>query len=98
MIFEQATIQVAPENAEGFEAAIAKSTPLFQNAEGCQSLALERIIEHPGRYVLRIGWTSVEVHTETFVKSDSFNAFRDLAGPFMTAAPDVIHVVPTALF
>ncbi len=98
MIFEQATIQVAPESSAAFEAAIAKSAPLFKDAEGCNSLALEKIVEHPGRYVLRIGWTSVETHTDTFVKSDAFAAFRELAGPFMTAAPEVIHVVPTTLF
>lgn len=98
MIYEQATLQVAPEKADAFEAAIASSSPGFKAAQGCRSLALEAVIEHPGRYVLRIGWDAVEDHTETFVKSDAFAAFRELVGPFLTAAPDVIHVRPTTHF
>ncbi len=98
MIFEQATLQIAPENAAAFEAAIAASSPDFQSAKGCRSLALEQVIEHPGRYVLRIGWDSVEDHTVTFVQSDAFAAFRDRVGPFFTGAPDVIHVTPVNHF
>lgn len=98
MIFEQATIQVAPEKAEAFEAAIASTAPLFRKAQGCTSLALERIVETPGRYVLRIGWNTVEDHTETFTKSADFAEFVATAGPFMTGTPSVIHVVSTTLF
>lgn len=98
MIYEQATLQTAPEKAEAFEAAITGSAPFFRNASGCHSLALERIVEHPGRYVLRIGWDSVEAHTVDFVSSPDFETFKTVVGPFLTAAPDVIHVEPTVLF
>ncbi|MBJ7483183.1 antibiotic biosynthesis monooxygenase [Brevundimonas sp.] len=98
MIFEQATIQVAPEKAVAFEAAIAATAPLFRRAQGCTSLALERMVETPGRYVLRIGWNTVEDHTEIFTKSADFAEFVAMAGPFMTETPSVIHVVPTSLF
>ena len=98
MIFEQATIQVSPDKAAAFEAALASTTPLFRKAQGCTSLALERVVETPGRYVLRIGWTTVEDHTETFTKSADFAEFVATTGPFMTETPSVIHVVPTSLF
>lgn len=98
MIFEQATLQVAPEKAKEFEAVIAGSTPLFRTSSDCHSLSLEKVIEHPGRYVLRIGWSSVEAHTVDFVSTEAFSQFRERVTPFLTAAPDVIHVEPTSHF
>jgi len=93
MIHEIATIPVDPDQADAFEAAVAEARPLFEAAKGFRSFALERSIETPGRYLLVIGWESVEAHTVDFRGSPDFQAWRALAGPFFAATPSVEHVI-----
>lgn len=91
MIRELATLMIDPAKAAGFEAAVAEAKPLFLAAEGCHSMRLERVIEEPGRYLLVVEWETLAHHMETFRNSPSFTRWRDLAGPFFTQPPQVVH-------
>ena len=44
MITEIAIITIDPTNAAAFESAVQKAAPLFRAAQGCRSMALERVI------------------------------------------------------
>lgn len=98
MIREIATLTIDPARAADFEAAVREAAPLFRAAEGCEGMALDRAIEEPGTYQLRVKWRTVEDHTITFRGSDAFQQWRALAGPFFTAPPAVVHVEHHELF
>ena len=92
MIHEVATLMIDPARAPEFEAAVAQARPVFEAAPGFVSFALERSIETPGRYLLVVGWTSVEAHMVEFRGSPGFSRWRELAGPVFVAPPSVEHV------
>lgn len=91
-VLEIADIRVKPENSAAFEAAVAEAVPLFRAAPGCESLRLERSIEQPGRYLLVVGWATIEAHTVDFRGSEAFTAWRGLVGQYFAAPPHVEHV------
>ena len=91
MITEIATLRIDPARAAEFEAAVAAAVPYFQASEGCHGMALERVIETPGVYNLRVLWESVEHHMVTFRESDNFQKWRAAAGPFFVEPPKVVH-------
>ncbi|MDI7773927.1 antibiotic biosynthesis monooxygenase family protein [Asticcacaulis sp. EMRT-3] len=98
MIFEIARLSIDPARSNDFEAAVARAAPLFKSAEGCHGMALERVIETPGHYILRVTWATVDHHMVTFRNSDNFQQWRALAGPFFLEAPQVIHSAMTTYF
>ncbi|WP_221793792.1 antibiotic biosynthesis monooxygenase family protein [Aquisediminimonas sediminicola] len=91
MIIEIALITIDPTQAHAFEHAVAQARDIFQTAEGCRGMRLERMIEDPAKYMLRIQWDSLEHHMVTFRNSEGFQAWRALASPFFVAAPVVEH-------
>lgn len=91
MITEIAHITIDPANAVAFEAAVAEASAAFRSAEGCHGMSLERVIEDPAQYRLRVLWESVDHHMVTFRNSDAFQLWRGLAGPFFAAPPRVEH-------
>ncbi|MEI9851551.1 MAG: hypothetical protein WDN24_12720 [Sphingomonas sp.] len=64
---------------------------MIEAAEGSHSMALERVIETPGQYRLRVEWDSVDHHMVTFRESPGFKEWRALAGPFFAGTPFVEH-------
>jgi len=91
MITEIAHLTIAPADAEAFEAAVARAAPELRAAEGSHSMALERIIETPGGYRLRVEWDSVDHHMVTFRQSEGYARWRAIVGGYFTAAPVVEH-------
>jgi quinol monooxygenase YgiN len=98
MITEIATITIDPARADAFEAAVASAAPVLRAAAGSHSMALERVIEAPGKYLLRVQWDSVDHHMVTFRESDGFKAWRALAGPFFAVTPTVEHTEAVGRF
>ena len=98
MITEIAMLTIDPARATDFEAAVAQAAPQFRSAPGCRTMALERVIEDPGRYRLVVQWETLEAHTVDFRNSPNFTAWRALAGPFFTAPPVVEHSASVARF
>jgi len=91
MITEIAIITIDPARAAEFEAAIAQAGPIIEAAEGSRSMQVERVIETPGKYVLRVEWDRVEDHMVTFRESPAFKDWRALVGPFFVGTPQVEH-------
>lgn len=93
MIFEVATIDVKRGSEEAFESGVAEALPLFRRAKGCHSVRLERSLETPSRYLLVVGWDTLEDHVERFRNSADFQAWRSLVGHTFAAPPLVEHMV-----
>ncbi len=91
MITEIAIITVDAARAADFELAVAKAAPLFQAAEGCHGMALERVIERAGQYRLVVQWDSLDAHMTGFRNSADFSRWRALAGPFFQGPVDMVH-------
>lgn len=91
MITETAFITIDPADAGAFEAAVAKASPAFQNAEGCHGMSLDRVIEDPAQYRLCVQWESVDHHMVTFRNSAAFQIWRGLAGSYFAKPPHVEH-------
>lgn len=91
MITEIATIMIDPARAQDFEAAITQAAAVIRGAEGSHSMAVERVIETPGKYLLRVEWASVAHHMVTFRESPAFKDWRALVGPFFVDTPVVEH-------
>ena len=96
MILEHAVITIRPGTASEFEAAVAEARPLFDAAKGFVSLQLHRGMEAPDRYVLLVGWETVEDHIEGFRGSEAFTRWRALIGPCLESPPVVEHLAPVA--
>ena len=96
MILEHALITVRPDAHDEFEAALARARRVISAAPGFLSLALHRGIESPDRYLLLVGWESLEDHTVGFRESPAFAEWRSHIGPFFDTPPDVDHYAPVA--
>lgn len=98
MVTEIALLTIDPSRAAEFERAVAEASPLFRRSRGCRAMALERSIDQPGRYILRVQWDRIEDHTEGFRNSPEFRSWRELAGPFFVTPPEVDHAESAAQF
>jgi heme-degrading monooxygenase HmoA len=92
MILESAEIFVKPGMEEQFEAGVRQATPLFQRAQGCLGMGLQRGIENPRAYRLLVQWQILEDHTVHFRSSEDFQAWRELVGDCFDGAPVVTHL------
>ena len=95
MIHEVASIEVIPGKEAEFEQGVREAAPLFQRAQGCKGMALQREIERPNHYRLYVNWETLEDHTVRFRGSADFTAWRSLVGRFFAAPPSVSHVETT---
>lgn len=98
MIFEMAVLTIDPDTADAFEIAVSECVPLFRAAQGCRSMALESTDEDRGRYVLRVGWDSIDDHMTGFRESPAFQQWRARVGGFFVAPPVVAHHHPRRFF
>ena len=92
MIHEIAEITIKPGTHAAFEAAVREAVPLFQRAQGCLSMRLDRTIERPDTYRLLVGWATLENHTVDFRGSENFQAWRALVGGYFAEPPKVEHL------
>ncbi len=91
MILEHALINIRPGTHQEFEAAITKAREVISAAPGFCSFALHRGIEFPDRYLLIVGWETLEAHTDGFRQSPAFAEWRSHIGPFFEVPPEVDH-------
>lgn len=98
MLREIATLTVKPGAEADFETAVARAAPLFKASKGCHGMALERSVETPGRYFLRVDWATLEDHMTGFRESAAFGEWRALVGPFFAAPPSVEHSIEAARY
>jgi len=96
MILEHALITVRPDAHDEFQAGITRAREVISAAPGFRSFALHRGIESPDRYLLLVGWETLEDHTEGFRQSEAFAEWRSHIQPFFDGAPEVDHYTPLA--
>jgi heme-degrading monooxygenase HmoA len=94
MVLEHALISVRPGSHDEFEAAITRAREVISAAPGFRSFALHRGIESPDRYLLLVGWETLEDHTVGFRESPAFAEWRSHIGPFFDGLPEVDHSDP----
>jgi heme-degrading monooxygenase HmoA len=58
---------------------------------GFRSLALDRCIEQPKRYLLLVEWERLEDHTEGFRGSPQYGTWKELLHHFYEPFPVVEH-------
>jgi quinol monooxygenase YgiN len=92
MVVEVAFLEIDPEKAAAFEAAVASCELYFKAAKGCRSMALARVAEDPAQYRLLVAWDTVEDHMVGFRTSPGFQKWREIAGPFFVEPPQVEHL------
>lgn len=90
MVTERADIIVQQDKEAEFERAMHRGCALLMSAAGCASVSLLRCVERPSRYYLQLEWNSIEDH-QAFTKTPTFQAFRELAGPFFSERPAMEH-------
>lgn len=90
-VTEEAQLTVLPGKNEEFESAVRKAVPIFQAATGSRSFELDRVFEDSSKYVLRVGWDTLESHTEIFRGSAGFLLWRELVGQYFAEPPVVTH-------
>ena len=91
MILEIAQITIKPGMEAEFEAGVQRAAPLFKAAKGCKSMELKRSIESRQRYLLFVGWETLENHTVDFRGSADFTEWRNLVSHCFDGAPQVEH-------
>ncbi len=91
MVFEIAEIHVVAGQEAQFEAAVARAVPLFQRAQGCCGMELQRTVEAPTKYRLVVQWETLEDHTVHFRGSADFVEWRRLVGGHFASPPMVEH-------
>jgi quinol monooxygenase YgiN len=98
MITEIAYITIDPVNAAKFEAAVAEASAVLRQAKNCHGMSLERVIEDPSSYNLRVQWDTVDDHMKVFRESAGFARWRELAGPYFVQTPMVEHTDSVGTF
>lgn len=92
MILEIADIRITAGSNSAFEAAIDQAArQVLSKASGFRHYQIHHSIESPQRYVLQVGWDTVEDHTVGFRQSPAFAQWRALIGPFFAEPPMVEH-------
>lgn len=91
MVYKVAHIEVRQDMADEFMAGVKKAAPLFLSSEGCRGLSLERSVEFPEQFVLRVQWDSVAHNLELFVNSENFKSWRALVGHCFARKPQIYH-------
>jgi heme-degrading monooxygenase HmoA len=94
MILEHAVLDVISGEEERFERAFAEAKAIIASMPGFRSLALDRCIEQPTRYLLLVEWERLEDHTEGFRGSREYEKWRDLLHHFYEPFPVVEHFEP----
>ena len=94
MVTELADIHIHPGQDAAFLAAVAQAVPLFQRAQGCTAMRVEKRVEEDSNYLLIVAWATLDDHNIRFRESADFQEWRKLAGPFFARPPTVTHVTP----
>ena len=91
MILEHAVLDVISGEEPRFERAFAEAKSIIASMPGFRSLALDRCLEQPTGYLLRVEWERLEDHTEGFRGSPEYEKWRALLHHFYEPFPVVEH-------
>lgn len=92
MITETALISVRPGSEDQFLAALnSQGLGILEQAEGFESITIQRGIERPSVFLLTLRWARLEDHTETFRGGPLFTQWRAVISPYFDQPPTVEH-------
>ncbi|WP_030458211.1 antibiotic biosynthesis monooxygenase [Kitasatospora sp. NRRL B-11411] len=93
MILESALLDVRPGQEQDFLAAFAEARPLIAAQHGFRSLELRRCLDggRTSRFLLQVGWDTLEDHTEGFRRSPEYARWRELLHRSYDPFPAVEH-------
>jgi heme-degrading monooxygenase HmoA len=94
VILELAILDVRHGESRQFEEAFGEAKAVISAAPGFDHLELRKCLEDADRYVLLVGWDSLEDHTEGFRKSEAYQLWRNLLHHFYEPFPVVEHYEP----
>ena len=92
MILELVDIRIQPGQQAAFDEAIQRAiSTVASKAKGFQGFKVNKGIENPESYILKIFWDTLENQTVDFRGSPAFIEWRSIVGPFFAAPPVVEH-------
>lgn len=97
MIVEYVRYRVAPERGPALEEAYRRAAAALRASPDCLAFDVARSLDEPGRYVVRIGWTSVDGHLEGFRKGPVFPRFLEHVRPFVPDIEEMKHYEETGI-
>jgi quinol monooxygenase YgiN len=77
--------------AEAFTRAYTEAQRPLSASPHCLAYDLQRCVEEPGRFVLRITWDSLDGHMRGFRGSEEFRAFLGHIRPFVGMIEEMQH-------
>lgn len=97
MTIEYIRYRIDDDRHEEFLAAYASAAGPLAASSHCRSFELSRGVEEPNRYVLRIGWDSVDGHMSGFRRSDEFRRFFAHIAPYVDDIDEMAHYEATSV-
>lgn len=97
MIVEYIRYRVPEADATAFEDAYRRAAVPLSTAPQCVDYELTRCVDEPGRYVLRIRWTSASDHTEGFRRSAVFGEFFAAIKDYVSKIEEMRHYEPVGI-
>jgi quinol monooxygenase YgiN len=91
MSIEYIRYKVALDQRESFVEAYKRASEELAASEFCLAYELSECEEEPGRFVLRIEWTTTEEHLNGFRKSNLFPSFYSKVKPFIANIQEMRH-------
>lgn len=91
MILEVVMLPVILGKELEFEAAFRQASPIIASMKGYVSHDLHRCIESPSKYLLIVGWETLEDHTLGFRGSAGYQEWKRLLHHFYDPFPQVEH-------
>ncbi|GLZ40285.1 antibiotic biosynthesis monooxygenase [Actinokineospora sp. NBRC 105648] len=94
MTIEYIRYRVPADRAAGFEDAYRRAAVHLAAAPECRDIELSRCEEEPGRYVVRLTWTSTRDHLEGFRRGPHFPPFLAEVREFVADIEEMRHYTP----
>ena len=84
MLVERSELTVKPGTEEEFHTAITeKGIAILQSVDGVLSVQLGRGVENPSKFMLLVGWRSLEAHT-AYAGTPQSIEIRGIMAPYVT--------------
>ena len=84
MLIERSELTVKPGSETDFQAAMTdKGIPLLKGIEGVTSVQIGKGVENPSKFMLLVGWKTMDAHTAYGGTPKSLE-LRSIMGPYLT--------------
>ena len=91
MILEAVMLQVKSGLEEDYENTFRQASKIISSMPGYIYHNLQRCMEVKGKYLLLVGWETLEDHTVSFRESNEYQEWKKLLHPYYDPFPVVQH-------